>query len=68
MFEKLKALFNPKFLVAKAIDSLDSLVPLLAHEIENAKEKLASLSSKEQAQWLVDRVQAFLKAKFHIAE
>ena len=65
--QTLKNLLNPKALLAQAIDSLDYLVGPLAHEIEKGKKKLAEMDSEEKAQWLVDRVQAFLREKFKIS-
>lgn len=66
MLDFLKRLFNPKMLLAQAIGSLDLLVPLLAKEIEAGKEKINALNSMEKSQWLVDKVQEFLRKKFGV--
>lgn len=68
MMDFLKRLFNPKELfkkaIASAIESLDLLVPLLAKELEEAKERINSLNSHEKAQYVIDKVQDFLRKKF----
>ena len=63
MFNWFKLIFAPKKVLKKAVDSLDSLVPLLAAEIEKQKEKLLALNSTEKAQWVVDQAQDFLRKK-----
>ena len=66
MFNWFKLVFAPKKVLAKAVDSMDKLVPLLAGEIEAQKEKLTKLSSTEQAQWAVDKAQEYLRKQFKL--
>lgn len=67
MFEFLKNLFkSPKALIGVAVDSLDLLVPTLAHEIEKIQNVFDQLTALEKAQWLIDKVQEFLRNRFHL--
>lgn len=47
--------------VGKAIDLLDNFEQPLAAKIEDQKHKLNSMSSEEQARWIVDTVQTALR-------
>lgn len=47
--------------VGKAIDLLDNFEKPLAARIEEEKQKLNSMSSEEQAKWIVDTVQNALR-------
>lgn len=47
--------------VGKAIDLLDNFEKPLAAKIEEQKIKLNSMSSEEQAKWIVDTVQVALR-------
>ncbi len=47
--------------VGKAIDLLDNFEKPLAQKIEAEKQKLNSMSSEEQAKWIVDAVQTALR-------
>lgn len=68
MLEWLKNLFkNPKGLIKLAIDSLDYAEPYLTSEIENLKGKpFNSLTSREQATMVIDKIQEFLRDRFHV--
>lgn len=67
MFAWLKKLIpNPKALLASAIDALDLLVPLMATEMDKIKEQFNAMNSLEKSQWVVDKVQDYLRARFGI--
>lgn len=67
MLTWLKSLFtSPKTILKMAVDSLDFLEAPLAAEIEKAKIKFNAMTSFEQAVWIVDKVQAFLRDKFKL--
>lgn len=64
ILDYIKSLFSPKKILGQVIDSLDLLTPIVAREIDRTKEKFNALDSLAKAQWLIDKVQAFLKEKF----
>jgi hypothetical protein len=67
MITWLKNLFkNPKAIVKMAVDALDLFVPVLGQEIEKVKGKFNDMTSAQQAQWAIDKVQEFLRAKFSL--
>jgi len=66
MIEWLKNLFNPKKIIGTAVDSLDLAVPFLSVEIDKLKGKFATMTSLEQAQLMVDKVQEFLRKQFKL--
>ncbi len=68
ILEYLKGLLSPKAILLQAINALDLLVPLLANEMNKAKDKFNDLNTMEKSQWLIDRVQSFLKQKFNLGE
>lgn len=67
MLNWLKGLLNPKSILKSAVDALDLLEAPLAAEIEKIKAKFGSMTSYEQATWIVDQVQAFLRKKFNLS-
>lgn len=67
MFTWLKSLFSqPKAIVKMAVDALDFAVPLLAKQIEQARERFLKMTSTEQAQFAIDWVQDHLRKIFKI--
>lgn len=67
MIEWLKGLFkSPKTFIKLAVDSLDLAVPYLASEIEKIKGRFNAMTSAEQAQMVIDRIQLFLIDKFKL--
>lgn len=67
MLDWLKNIFkSPKTFIKLAVDSLDLLVPTLANEIEKIKGTFAQLNSTEKAQWVVDKVQEYLRKRFNL--
>ena len=57
---------NPLDLVRRAIDSLDYLAPELAAQMEKAKAEFNKKTPLEQAQWMIDKVQAYLKKQWKL--
>lgn len=69
MFNWIKNLFgNPKTLIKIGVDSLDSFVDNLADLIEEAKKTAGWLTwtSKQQAQWIIDRTQEYAYKLFKL--
>lgn len=67
MLTWIKNLFlSPKAIIKMAIDALDLAVPLLAKQIDGAKDKFNKMTSTEQAQFAIDWVQDHLRKLFKI--
>lgn len=67
MWDWIKGLFSsPKALLRLAVNSMDELEAPLAAEIDKVKAKFNAMTSFEQAQWLVNQVQAFLRKKLKL--
>lgn len=60
MFKKILARIK-NYGVGKAIDSLDNFEAPLAAKIEEQKVKINSMTSEQQAKWIVDEVQSALR-------
>lgn len=67
MLTWLKNLFSTKRIIAFAINELDLIEPILASQIDNAKNSFNALDSKAKAKWIVDQVQDFLRNRFKIS-
>lgn len=67
MINWLKSLFSsPKKIIKMSVDALDVAVPYLASEFDKLKGQFSSMSSTEQAQLAIDRIQAYLVKTFHL--
>lgn len=67
MFSWLKSLIpTPKKVIGSAIDYLDATVPLLAMEIDRLKQwsGFNGMTSEQQAQKMIDKIQDLLRQKF----
>lgn len=66
MLNWLKAMFNPKAILKQAIDALDLAVPFLATEIDKIENRFKDMNPINKAQWIVDKVQEFLRKQFKL--
>ena len=67
MLTWLKSLIpTPKKVIGQAVDALDLLVPLMASEIEKIKQKFNEMDSRAKAQWVVDKVQDYLRKQWKL--
>ncbi len=67
MWNWITSLFkNPKAIISAAVDALDLAAPFLAQEIDKIGKTFLELTSQEKAQWIIDKVQEFLRKKFSL--
>lgn len=67
MLTWLKSLFgNPKIIIRVAVDSLDALVPTLTYEIKKIEDQFNAKTAAEKSQWIIDKVQEFLRKQFRL--
>lgn len=68
MLTWLKSLFNPKALLKTVVDALSLAQVPLAAELDKGKALFNSMTSFEQAGWIITKLQTFLrdKLKLHV--
>jgi hypothetical protein len=67
MLSWIKSIFaNPKALIAIGVNALDQAVPLLAAKLEEVRTEFLKKTSFEQAQYVIDWVQAHLRNLFKL--
>lgn len=67
MLNWLKNLFTgSKTFIKLAVDSLDLAAPFLASEIDKLKGKFDEMTSLDQAQMVIDKIQEYLRKTFKL--